>query len=736
MVSSADSNMTIDIGDLYSAVVRRWRLLVPALALSASLAGVYILITPARYAATMSFLVDTRERPPIGVDAQPIAQNPDTGLIESQMRLLTSNEVLRRLIADEQLRVDPEFAPGKPGIFARLKSLVGMAAPKSDATIDGIVENLGKTITTKRNEKSYVIDVEVRASSPEKAERLARGLANAYYETQTKMGDDIADREIDWLDKKIADLRTRLQQSEQRLEDYRKTHSIIMTDGHTPLEQQLKDANSALVDARGKRAELEARYAQIQAAIRAGGSIENVDEAIKSPLIEKLRGEYATLSRDAAYAESTLGPRHPSYTIIKAQLSSLRAQIKAELGRISAAGANDLKTARNTERLAEQIVANLETSINNTGGDRLEYNELERQTAAVRERYEKALAARENVHREVVSSPNGVLIDQPTALKSKVSPKTLPALIIALAASLNIWIAAALILEFRERKRTASTNDADRPQQSTKESPSDSSQGAVGQRKAPPADRTALERTAPALESRWKALDSQEPAAVIVALPALVAGGDSANTRETKARALVSGVRITMQSPRAPYRQAIEKIYDALWSGGVASPTPIVAIGASAEGAGVSTVALSLSFMACAQGDRVLLIDCSAKRPNITPLLANLRRVKLRFGFESALYNFHKDRNSGGEVLMATFEQGWPREPYFKSKFDLILLDCGALLEQNQNPPPAEEIDALVMVESTAQNERQACILFGRNRADAKVRRQSGPVRVENRMRA
>ena len=109
--SSPAAPTEMDIGDLYRAVARRWRLLLPLLALTMSLAGLYVLVTPARYAASMSFLVDTRERPPVGVDAQPIAQNPDTGLIESQMRLLTSNEVLRRTINNEQLGSDPNSRP-------------------------------------------------------------------------------------------------------------------------------------------------------------------------------------------------------------------------------------------------------------------------------------------------------------------------------------------------------------------------------------------------------------------------------------------------------------------------------------------------------------------------------------------------------------------------------------------------------------------------------------------------
>ena len=696
----------MDIGDLYSAVARRWRLLAPALAVTMSLAGIYIAVTPARYAASMSFLVDTRERPPIGVDAQPIAQNPDTGLIESQMRLLTSNEVLRRTVNDQQLRFDPEFAPaGSLGIVAKIKTFLGMAPPKADNTIDNIVETLGRAITTKRSEKSYVIDVEVKASSPEKAERLARALANAYYETQSKMGDDIADKESEWLDKKILDFRTRLEQAEQRVEEYRKSQSILITDGHTSLEQQLKDANSALVEARGKRAEMQAKFAQLQAAIHNDGSIGGLSEAIHSPMIEKLRGDYAALSRDAAYAESTLGPRHPSYVIIKAQMASLRTQITAEMRRISIAQDHDLKAARSTESAAEQFVADLQKSINDNGGRRLELNELERQAAAVRDRYEKALAARENVHREVVSSPNGVMIDQPIAQKTKVSPRTLPALIIAFAAGLNLWIATALVLEFLERKRIGSAGPSAQP--GVAAAPEQVNAFADERAEATLAQQPA--------ENRWRAEEEVTP--IVVPLPAFDARHVTVGRIHSGDTGLILRARKIMESPgAAPYRRAITDLYDSLWTVPILRTAPVVAIAANVKSVGVSTTALSLALLACSQGDRVLLMDCNPQHPTFATLLPKLAPVKKRFGFDRPLFLYRREHAGTGEILLSQLDaakQDWPSEQYFKSKFDLIILDCGVLTEAGQGLPPAEEIDAVIMIERDERGERNACLLFG-----------------------
>ena len=690
----------MDIGDLYRAVACRWRMLAPALALTFSLAGLYIFSTPPRYAANMSLLVDTRERPPVGVDAQPIAQNPDAALIESQMRVLTSNEVLRRTVDNERLRFDPDFAPAKPSaIVAAIRSRFSSAPQQSETMVNQIVEALGKSITTKRSAKSYVINVEVTAARPEKAERLARALANAYFEMQSKMGDDIAEKETDWLDKKIADLRNRLDEAERHVEDYRKSKSILVTDGHVLPEQQLKDANTALIETRGKRAELEAKYAQLQAAIRSSGSIETLNEAVHSPLIEKLRGDYATLSRDAAYVQSTLGPRHPSYGIVVAQIAALRAQITAEMRRIASAQAHDLKAARNAEQAAEQLVADLQKSINNLGPRRIELNELERQSTALRERYEKALAARENVHPEVVSSPNGVLIDQPIAQKGRVSPKTQPALIIALAGGLNLWIAAALISEYLARKGVGAAAPASPP---------------------PEEPCKAGDASGKTKQSKWR-FDGAEGSAAPIVFP--LPRFDQQRPRSSSLRvgdaATLARAGEIMETPREPYRRAIARLYDALWTNAWGRGALVIATAAREKGAGTSTAALSLALFACSRGDHVLLLDGNLEHSTLASALPQLTTAKQRFGFDYQLFVYRRDSLGINEILLTSLDgkqRLWPTEPHFKLKFDLIIVDSGVLTSAPSMLVPAEEIDAVIMIERNQRSgERLACLLFGRS---------------------
>ena len=87
---------TVGVGELARIAARRLRLLLLCLAIAGAIALAYVALTPCRYGATMSILVEAREPTPVGVEAQPMPQNPDIALVESEMRILASSAVLRR----------------------------------------------------------------------------------------------------------------------------------------------------------------------------------------------------------------------------------------------------------------------------------------------------------------------------------------------------------------------------------------------------------------------------------------------------------------------------------------------------------------------------------------------------------------------------------------------------------------------------------------------------------------
>jgi len=627
-----DDAADIDIGDIFFALRKRWRLLPLCLAVTLAVAGAYVLLAPKRFGAAMSFMVDTRARAPVGSDATPAQQSVDVGLVENQMRFLQSNKVLLRVVENEQLQSDPDFTGGG---FS-LSRLFGAASGRpSDIQI---AEALAKAITIKRAEKSYVIDVEITASAAEKAERLARALSKAYLDASAELRDSIENQETKWLDDRIDSLRRRLEAAEARVQAYRAAKSIVVTSGHTPTEEQLKEADAALVVARGKRSEAEAAYKQFLAGARAGPT-----ETTRSQLMDRLRAEYATLARDAAQQQATLGPRHPAYIALQNQLAAHRAQIDRESRNIKDTLRRALDGARDVERQAEDQVTRLKKTITDSGDNRIELNELERRAESLRDNYQKSLAARESTRREIFSSPNPVLINQPLALQGRVSPKTLPALVIALAGGINLWIVAALLAEYATRRR-ARAGEAQAQGQGQDEY--DDHDAAEPRRRAPAAERFPL--------------------------PDFGAAGDGLDG-DTLACAMDA-----VESPGSAWREAIERIHARLGEPSDDGPL-IVAVSGRRHGAGTTTLALSLALAACEAGEQVLIVDVDRTRPALSKMRPHLAPVGRPDDRAPQFFSCRRDRDSGGSLALAIddADAAFLTGPWI-DRFDLVVLDCGA----------------------------------------------------------
>ena len=97
--------------------------------------------------------------------------------VESQRPdvLNLSDSVLRRVITAEALDQDAEFA-GRPSLLRGLIATLGLgsAISAADRTLTALTA-LRRSLVVKRAERTYVVDVGVTSTYPEKAARIANG---------------------------------------------------------------------------------------------------------------------------------------------------------------------------------------------------------------------------------------------------------------------------------------------------------------------------------------------------------------------------------------------------------------------------------------------------------------------------------------------------------------------------------------------------------------------------------
>ncbi len=102
----------IDFRSIWSLIRRGQKTMLWTTAASLLLMALFVLAVPHRYTATTQILIDPTDLHAVGNDLSPANQMSDAAVlqVESQVRVLTSDSVLRRVIKAEALDHDAEPA--------------------------------------------------------------------------------------------------------------------------------------------------------------------------------------------------------------------------------------------------------------------------------------------------------------------------------------------------------------------------------------------------------------------------------------------------------------------------------------------------------------------------------------------------------------------------------------------------------------------------------------------------
>jgi uncharacterized protein involved in exopolysaccharide biosynthesis/Mrp family chromosome partitioning ATPase len=580
------STRSIDFSVLMAILRRyRWWLVLGPL-VGVGLSFLLLANTPPTYTASGAVFVDPRSRRIVTEEVNPAGYGNDASLVESQVAILVSDSVLRRVVQRENLVEDSDFySEPATGLVADLKTLIRGPRPIVDAETHTI-ETLARNVRVKRAAKSYVLEVEVASTAPAKAARIANAIMNAYLDDQTVAKAEESRRANSLIDGRIGELREKVRLGEERLDEFRKANRIVVSEGGIVSEQQLGKLNIELATARSVAAEAGARLEQARAAARAG-TPELLPEAVKSGLVQKLREQYSQIARREAALSQQLKGRHPVLIDVRSQLAEVQGQIDDELRRIaaSAKGEAEIAKAREREILAATERAKGEVGRSNTA--QIKMRELEQDLATSRELLGAFIArAKETLEQANLTTPEARIIT-PAAVPTRPSFPS-PILILALGAlgGLGVGIGRALLGDALD----GSVRPADR-------------------QRAPIASLP-VRGTLPLLGSHPSLLERSQSW--------FGGGGGDAGQFTDIVRAVTRP-----QSPaETRYRQAILRLLSGLRATAKEGQPAIAALISPRAGSGASSTAFAIGYAAALAGERVLLVDGSSGNADLSEIFA------------------------------------------------------------------------------------------------------------------
>jgi succinoglycan biosynthesis transport protein ExoP len=237
----------IDFSRIRTAIWRGKGTIVAATLAALALAVLFVLLAPRQYTATTQIIIDPTDLRAVGSETTQPNQMSDAALmqVESQVQVLSSDAVLRRVVNWENLDHDPEFVRG-PSL---LSQLMGKDALPADTALAALNE-LKRRVQVKRAERTLVVDVSVTSRDPDKAARIANAIAQAYLQEQTQVRADAARQVSQSLSSHLKELQDQVREAEEKIEAFKARNNIVNANGQLVGDQQLTDMSSQLGSAR------------------------------------------------------------------------------------------------------------------------------------------------------------------------------------------------------------------------------------------------------------------------------------------------------------------------------------------------------------------------------------------------------------------------------------------------------------------------------------------------------
>lgn len=298
---------------------------------------------------------------------------------------------------------------------------------------------------------SRLVDISVTSADPSLSMRIANAWSENFIESNLARRFEATSYARDFLEKRLAQLRIRLDESERALVGYASRESIINlpvanVPGAAAAERSLEtddlaSLNTELGTATGDRIKAESRWKQLSG----DGA---VPEALTNTAIATLRQRRGEVAGEYAKLLTQFEPQYPSARALAAEISRLDQSIGREESRVRDSIRNAYRESYSREQALQARVSDLKGKFLDLRRRSIQYNIFQRDVDTNRQLYDGLLQR----YKEIgvaggVGTNNVSIVDRAVVPQKPSSPRLMLNLAIALLAGTILGIAAAFVLE-------------------------------------------------------------------------------------------------------------------------------------------------------------------------------------------------------------------------------------------------------------------------------------------------
>lgn len=454
----ANGDLVLNFNEILRILRRGLWIIAACVFLGALVATVWVLRITPTYFATAQIVLDQQNAADDRLGALFQDLNLDNQKIASEIAVMQSGRVLTRVADTLNLETLPEFnadlrpPPPEPSLLSKaitgtkglIKTILGggtdtaSGVPVSgDATVSPIdvaagaeadalgeqadyVGQLAGGVRVRQVGSSFLVNISYISTNPKIAAAVANTVADEYISFQLEQKLAASGRLTEGLNSSIDKSRQRLEESEQKVIDFRNRMLDAETGGSERLEQQIRELSSRLVNASAEHAELKAELNEIDTMIAENG-VSAAAGVLDSDLAKKLQNDLSSLQQREVEVRERFGETSPRTVSIREQITLTEGTIEREISRLRGDLVNQTAVARARESSLREQLLSMEQRYLKLQKQQIELSQLERVAEVDRVIYE------ENLKTVTETSDVNSLLEADARVVTYASPPTSPA---------------------------------------------------------------------------------------------------------------------------------------------------------------------------------------------------------------------------------------------------------------------------------------------------------------------
>ncbi len=394
---------------LQVAMRRKWGIVMFAVLVTA-LVGAAVRQLPVRYTAGASVMIDPRQpRVSSGESLLP-SQIVDLDLLRTYMEALRSPSLVLNVVRQLKLTTVPDYCAAKQGWgdmlsnllvkpFAHARDGAGRAASCS-TSVEAAAKRLAPSLSFSNDGRSYVIAISAVAGSPALAASIANSYADAFIARRRQQQVLLTDQADVWLGTHLARLRADVLTADNAVQQQRQGGQLTSLRGQTLLGQSLSEMNSQLIVASSELAQKRSTLHELEDAARSGIGADASAPVLASPIIQGLLERESALAAAQAEFRTRLGSANTELVANEAQLARVRLQLRTEINKAVASVRGEVAALESRCASLQNSVQDLQLQVGKQGLAEIRLQDLERDAASARSRYDEAALRLEQIHVE------------------------------------------------------------------------------------------------------------------------------------------------------------------------------------------------------------------------------------------------------------------------------------------------------------------------------------------------